>query len=123
MNRNDKQFMVQKIRAQYMEREASELDELRALDWRVKRPANIFGYVFGSISAIVMGCGMSLVMTDIGNTVGIQNSMAVGIVVGALGLAAAALTYPIYKKLLVSRKKRYADDILKISERIIGSQE
>ena len=120
MNRNDKQFMVQKIRAQYMEREASELDELRALDWRVKRPANIFGYVFGSISAIVMGCGMSLVMTDIGNTVGIQNSMAVGIVVGALGLAAAALTYPIYKKLLVSRKKRYADEIIKISESIIG---
>lgn len=59
MNRNDKQFIAQKIRAQYMEKQVSELDELRALDAEVKKPANIFGYVFGSISAIIMGAGMS----------------------------------------------------------------
>ena len=31
MNNNDKQFIAQKIRTQYMEKESTELDELRAL--------------------------------------------------------------------------------------------
>ena len=63
MNRNDQEFMVEKIRTQYMEKTPSELDALRELDAKVKRPANVFAYTFGSISAIVMGSGMSLVMT------------------------------------------------------------
>ena len=66
MNKNDKDFLVQKIRTQYTEKENTELDALRDLDRKVKRPANVFSYVFGSISAIIMGAGMSLVMTDIG---------------------------------------------------------
>ena len=52
MNRNDQEFLVQKIRSEYIEKEITELDELRALDRKVKRPANVFGYVFGSISAV-----------------------------------------------------------------------
>ena len=71
MNKNDKQFMAQKIRTQYMEKTPSELDALRALDSKVKRPANVFAYTFGSLSAIIMGAGMSLVMTDIGAIIGI----------------------------------------------------
>ena len=55
MNRNDRQFMAQRIRTQYMEKQSTELDSLRELDARVKRPANVFAYVFGSISAVIMG--------------------------------------------------------------------
>ena len=73
MNKNDREFLVQKIRSQYTEKESTELDALRELDAKVKRPANVFAYVFGSISAIIMGAGMSLVMTDIGATVNIIN--------------------------------------------------
>ena len=65
MNRNDQDFLVQKIRTQYTEKEHTGLDELKELDTKVKRPANVFAYIFGSISAIIMGAGMSLVMTDI----------------------------------------------------------
>lgn len=65
MNKNDQEFLVQKIRSQYTEKESTELDALRALDTKVKRPANVFAYMFGSVSAIIMGAGMSLVMTDI----------------------------------------------------------
>ena len=75
MNRNDKDFLVQKIRTQYTEKESTELDALKKLDHKVKRPANVFSYVFGSISAVIMGAGMSLVMTDIGGTVGIENKL------------------------------------------------
>ena len=55
MNRNDTEFIVQKIRTQYMEKDNTEndLDMLRELDAEVKRPANLFGYIFGSIAAVL----------------------------------------------------------------------
>ena len=120
MNKNDQQFIAQKIRTQYMEKTPSELDELRELDAKVKRPANIFGYAFGSISAIVMGAGMSLVMTDIGATIGIASALVPGILVGALGLGMALLTYPMYKGILNSRKKKYGAEILSLSDKIMN---
>ena len=120
MNKNDQQFMAQKIRTQYMEKESTELDALRELDAKVKRPANVFAYVFGSISAIIMGAGMSLIMTDIGATLGIANAMIPGIVIGTIGLGMALLTYPMYKGILNSRKRKYGAEILKLSDKIMN---
>ena len=120
MNRNDQQFMAQKIRTQYMEKTPSELDALRELDAKVKRPANVFAYLFGGISAVIMGAGMSLVMTDIGSTIGIENALIPGIVIGVVGLAMAVLTYPMYKGILNSRRKKYSPEILKLSEKILN---
>lgn len=120
MNRNDQQFIAQNIRAQYTEKEYTELDALRALDTKVKRPVNIFAYTFGTLSAIIMGSGMSLVMTDIGAMLGISGAMTLGIAVGVMGLIMALINYPVYKKLLDFRKKKYSDEIIKLSEKIIN---
>lgn len=122
MNKNDQQFMAQKIRTQYMEKESTELDALRELDARVKRPANLFAYSFGSIGAIIMGAGMSLVMTDIGATLGMGRAMAPGIVVGILGMVMASLNYPIHQRILNARKKKYGTQILKLSEKIMDQR-
>lgn len=125
MNRNDTEFMVQKIRTQYMEKDSTEKDLslLRELDAEVKRPANVFGYTFGSIGAIIMGAGMSLVMTDIGQQIGISNPMPLGIVVGVVGMFMAIINYPIYKSILSSRKEKYADRILSLSEKLMKGEE
>ena len=120
MNRNDQQFIAQKIRTQYMEKESTELDALRTLDAKVKRPANIFAYVFGGIAALIVGAGMSLVMTDVGATLGIENAMVPGIIVGVLGMILAVVNYPIYKRILDCRKAKHADEIIAISEKIIN---
>ena len=119
MNKNDQQFMAQKIRTQYMEKTPSELDALRELDAKVKRPVNVFAYTFGSISAIIMGAGMSLVMTDIGSTIGMDSTMIPGIVIGVVGMIMALVNYPIYKGILNSRKKKYGAEILKLSDKIM----
>ena len=119
MNKNDQQFMAQKIRTQYMEKQPSELDALRRLDAKAKRPANVFAYVFGSISAIIMGSGMSLVMTEIGELLPAGDPMVIGIVVGVIGLVLAVVNYPIYKGILNGRKKKYSAEILKLSESIM----
>lgn len=122
MNRNDKDFIVQKIRSEYMEKthEVTELDALKELDAKVKKPAGVFAYVFGSVSALIMGAGMSLVMTDIGLSIGIENAMVPGIVMGIVGMTMALVNYPIYKKLLAARKAKYADCILALSEKIMN---
>jgi uncharacterized Tic20 family protein len=120
MNKNDQQFMARKIRAQYMEKESTELDALRRLDAKVKRPASVFAYIFGSISAVVMGAGMSLVMTDIGSTIGMDSTMISGIVIGVVGMIMALVNYPIYKGILNSRKKKYGAEILSLSEKIMN---
>ncbi len=122
MNRNDQEFLVQKIRTQYTEKEHTQLDALKELDAKVKRPANIFAYIFGSVSAIIMGSGMSLVMTDIGSSIGVEDNMAPGIIIGILGMLMAIINYPIYKKLLASRRKKYADQIMKLSDKIMANK-
>jgi uncharacterized Tic20 family protein len=103
-----------------MEKTPSELDALRELDAKVKRPANVFAYIFGSISAIIMGAGMSLVMTDIGAILGLGEAMIPGIAIGVVGMAMALLTYPMYKGILGSRKKKYSAEILALSEKIMN---
>ena len=119
MNKNDQEFLVQKIRTQYTEKEHTQLDELKKLDSKVKKPANIFSYVFGSISALIMGSGMSLVMTNIGSTIGMDNTMASGIVIGVVGMLMAIINYPIYKSILGRRRKKYANKIITISDKIM----
>ena len=118
MSNKDQEFLVQKIRTQYTEKQHTELDELKALDAKVKKPAKVFAYTYGSASAIVMGAGMSLVMTEVGAVIGIT-SMVPGIAIGVVGMGMALSTYPIYKKILNGRKKKYAPEILKLSEKVM----
>lgn len=121
MNNSDQQFIVRKIRTEYVEKEATELDELRKLDAKVKRPVNIFAYIFGSIGAIIMGAGMSLVMTEIGSMIGVDETMVPGIVIGVVGMVIALVNYPIYKRILARRKKKYGAEILALSDKIMNN--
>ena len=107
---------VEKIRAGYMPKEKTKIEELRALDKRVKRPAQIFAYVYGSVSALIMGTGMCLAMKVIGASLAF--GMPLGIVVGLLGMGLAATTYPLYQKFLQKRKKKYANRIFELSDKI-----
>ena len=110
---------VQNIRKKYLPEEVSALDKLKALDAKVKKPANIFAYTYGSVSAIIMGAGMSLVMTDIGAMIGMASTMVPGIVIGIVGLGMALTTYPIYKKMLAKRSAKYGPEILALSEKLM----
>ena len=105
---------IEKIRASYTEKEVTKLDELKNLDKKVKRPALIFAYVYGSISSLVLGTGMCLAMKVIGN------NMLLGIGIGVIGIALTLTTYPIFKSMLKSRKNKYAKQIFEISDSILG---
>lgn len=115
---NEQKHLVQKIRTQYTEKQHTELDELRALDRKVKMSANAFAYGFGAVSALTMGSGMSLIMTDIGQTIGMASPMTPGIVIGLVGMVMAIVNYPIYNGILTRRRKKYAQQIIALSDRL-----
>ena len=118
---NDQEFLVQKIRSQYTEKQYTELDELKALDAKVKGPANVFAIVFGSLSAIIMGAGMSLVMTNLGQILGLTTelSMVVGVSAGLVGLVLTVLAYPVYGRVLKKERQRIAPEILRLSDELL----
>lgn len=120
MIQNDSSYLVQKIRTQYTEKNHTELDALEALDKKVKAPANVFACVFGTVSALVMGAGMSLLMTDIGETIGMAAPMLPGLAIGITGMLMAIINYPIHKGILNRRRKKYAAEIIALSDKIIG---
>lgn len=120
MDNNNQEILVQRIRAQYTEKERTGLDELKELDGKVKRPASVFAYIFGSISSLVIGAGMSLAMTDIADQVGLGiDPMLPGIAIGIVGMFMVSINYPIYKGILGSRRKKYADKIITLSDKIM----
>ena len=123
MKNNDQIFLAQKIRSSYAEREHTELDELKAADRKATRPAYVFTYVFGILAALIMGSGMSLVMTEIGIKLGIQNGMVPGIIIGSIGLLMTLINYPIFKRFLAARRKKYEQVIFALSDNIIKGEE
>ncbi len=115
----DENQEVLKIRKKYMPQEKTDLQALKELDAKVRRPANVFAYVYGCVSAIIMGAGMSLVMTDIGGFLGLSDAMMPGILIGLVGMGLALTTYPIYRKILGKRKQKYASQVLELSEKVL----
>lgn len=112
---------VNKIKEEYTEKDTrlTKLDELKALDKKVKRFPTIFSYIFGSVSTLVFGTGMCLGMKVIGGTTA---WMIVGIVIGVIGLGLTSATYAIYNKLIDSRKKKYSKDILALSDELLSEE-
>ena len=115
MNNNEVK-QAEMILAQYQEKEESKLDKLKALDKKVKRPADVFAYAFGTVGALVLGTGMSLAMGVIGNGL-----TAVGVVVGCVGILAVSTNHLIRNKILKARKEKYAQRIVELSDEILNA--
>lgn len=119
MDKHEQEYLVQKIRTRYTEKEYTELDALKDMDKKVASPAKFFACLFGSVSALIMGTGMSLIMTDIGKIIGLAHPMIPGLVIGIAGMLMAAVNYPIYKRILSSRRKKYAGQIIALSDKLM----
>lgn len=114
MNNNT---IAKKIRDQYVQREETKLDQLRALDSKVKKPALILAYVLGTVASLILGTGMCLAMEVLGTGL-----MIPGIVIGVVGIALAVANYFIYNKVLESRRAKYADEIIALSDTILSAE-
>ena len=113
--KKDDAAKAEAIRKKYMERGTTKFDRLQALDTEVKTPGIVTASIIGIIGALVMGAGMSNVM--------VWNNMTIGLALGIPGLLMVCLAWPVYKMITVHRKKKYAKQIMELSDEIIGEQE
>ena len=113
---NTDKAYAERIASEYTPKQTSKLTALRKLDAKAKRPANIFGYAFGIISALLLGVGMCLTMGVIGDES--TGLFVVGIIVGVIGITGCCVNYPIYRRLLEKSKRKYAFDITTLAREI-----
>ena len=109
---------IQSIRQKYVPKEESKMDKLRALDAHVTQKATMVSIIVGIIGAMVLGCGMSLIMSDFGKALG-DAAFPVGIVAGALGIALVALAYPVYHRTLKKEREKIAPQIMQLTDELM----
>ena len=107
---------AKRIAEEYAPKTTTKVVQLKKLDQKLKRPANIFAFTFGTISALIAGAGMSMVMTDFGfsGTTGI----ILGIILGVIGFIGCGVNYLAYLKILKSRKEKHAFEITELAKEI-----
>lgn len=115
---NTDKIYAEQVANEYASKETSKVVALRKLDAKAKRPANIFAYTFGIVSALIFGTGMCLAMGQIGD--GTTLSFVLGIVIGIIGMIGIAVNYPIYRRILADGKKKYAYEIIELAREISG---
>lgn len=113
---NTDKIYAEQLANEYAPKDTSKVVALRKLDAKAKRPANVFGYTFGIITALVTGVGMCLSMNVIGN--GTTMMFVLGVIIGIIGLLGMSINYPIYKKLLSNGKQKYAFEIMELAKEI-----
>lgn len=115
---NTDKIYAEQLANEYAPKDTSKVVALRKLDAKAKRPAAVFTYTFGIISALLLGIGMCLSMKVIGS--GSNIMLVLGIVIGIIGMICMGLNYPIYKRLLKNGKQKYAFEIMEIAKEISG---
>ena len=114
---------IKNIRKKYAVPEASEdkMERLRRLDKSVTDKATTKSLIVGIIGALIMGTGMSLVMTDLGEVLGAYQNAAlyIGILVGIVGIVLVGYAYPVYNRVLKKERERIAPEILQLTEELM----
>lgn len=108
---------IESIKRQYMpaSKKENKFDELRDLNKKVVQPPSIIGLTVGILGTLIMGTGMAMALE-----LGI---MVWGIIVGVIGLAIAAVAYPIYKAVLGRNKRKYGQKIIELSDELLNTQD
>lgn len=114
---------IKRIRKKYAEDSArtdeSSIERLRRLDASVTKKGTTVSLIVGTLGSILMGSGMSLVMTDLGALLPGLLSLFIGIAVGVVGIVGVALAYPIYKAITKKERERIAPEVLRLTEELL----
>lgn len=107
------QAQIKAIRSKYLPREENKMEQLQRLDASVTQKATTYSLIVGIIGALIMGLGMSCCMVWAGVW------FVPGIVLGLMGMAAAAAAYPVYNRVLKKERERIAPEILRLTDELL----
>lgn len=109
---------IEQIRKKYLPKEENKMELLRKLHHSATQKAQSCSIALGIIGTLILGTGMSLIMTDLGNPLG-QMSLVIGILVGLAGLVAVALAYPVYNCVLKNEREKIAPEVLRLTDELL----
>ena len=117
------QAELKRIRDKYTAPTEAEdkMTRLRRLDASVTNTAQAVALVFGVIGTLILGFGMSLVMTELAESLGISGdaAMVIGIIVGVIGGVLASLAYPIYNAIVKAKRMKLAPEIIRLTDELM----
>ena len=105
---------IQYIMKSYQPKEKTrgKLEELRALDAKVKRLPLVLALTLGIAGCLIFGGGMAMAL-ELG-------MLGWGTAASLAGAAVMATAYPTHKTLLAKNKSKYRDEILALSAELLG---
>lgn len=114
------QAEVKRIREKYtpVEKTQDKMEYLRKLDASVTKKGTVIAIIMGIIGSLIMGCGMSLAMTELGTLLG-EYAMLIGIAIGIVGIALVALAYPVYTGVTKKERERVAPEIIRLTDELM----
>lgn len=97
------------------------MDLLRRMDAAVTQKATMVSLIFGIVGALIMGTGMSLAMTEIGQVLGLSVALAmiIGIAVGIVGMVLVCSAYPAYQKITKKEREKIAPEIIRLTDELM----
>ena len=112
---------IKRIRQKYQSQEEDSMTRLRKLDASATSKATVIALVLGIVGALILGMGMSLIMTDLAVLLGMtgMTNIIVGTITGVLGVILAALAYPVYSKVLKREREKIAPEILRLTDELM----
>lgn len=112
---------IRSIQEKYTAPEEDKMEQLRKLDRSVTEKATVVALVIGIIGALILGSGMSLVMTELYAILGLSQtmSMIIGIIIGLVGMVLVSLAYPIYKRTLNKERDKAAPEIMRLADELL----
>lgn len=112
---------IKAIRKKYVTPEETEdkMAQLRRLDAGVYSKATTVSLIVGVIGALIMGIGMSLILTDIGAMLGTALSIIIGVSLGIVGIILVCLAYPIYNHTLTKEREKIAPEIIRLTDELM----
>ena len=114
---------IKAIRQKYAAPEETEdkMEQLRRLDGSVTQKATVVSLVVGVIGALILGFGMSLMMSDLGKIFGTHQALVfpVGIATGLVGIALVCCAWPIYNRTLRKERAKIAPEIIRLTDALM----
>ena len=114
---------IKAIRKKYTapEKQGSKMEQLRRLDASASQKASMAALIIGILGALILGSGMSLIMTEIGEllALGEPAAMLLGIGLGLPGILLVSLAYPLYNRVLKRERERIAPEIIRLSDELM----
>lgn len=101
--------------------EGDKMERLRRLDGSATRKATVWAVIVGVFGTLMLGCGMSLAMSEFEKILGAysDHAMLVGVLVGGIGILLMCCAYPIYYRILKKQRKKIAPEIIMLADELI----